>query len=328
MEELYLGWLEQLSRGLERWNNVRVDVKPRCIVVSGMGGSGIIGDYVKTLALNRSKIPVFTVKSHFLPAFVNENDIVFVVSYSGNTIETIRTYKEALARKANVVVITSNGYLLKDSIERKIPVVKVMEGLAPRTALPEMLYGVLGVLDTSGISIVTRTEAENAYEFLKEEIKHAIDESHKVALFIHENKGRLVIATHTPLESLAIRGKNEFNENAKIPAKVEVMPEWAHNDIVGWENPYVDDWVVLSIMDKDDDIGARLVEFMEKEYAKRNYPIYRLVLKGKSLLEKLLYGSLVLGLASVKLARLRDIDPLKTESIARYKKFINELLEL
>ena len=328
MEDYYLGWLEQVEKALSIWGCCRIDVEPRLIVISGMGGSGCVGDYVYALASTRDyfKYPVITVKSHKLPNFIGEKDLVFIISYSGNTLETRYAYLEALRRGCKLVIITSNGFLEKDARKRNIPLITVTKGIAPRTALPEMLLAVLNILDTSGLTIVKRDEVDDLRDFLKDNMAKAYNEAMEVAQFIYSNKGALVIATHTPLEVLAIRGKNEFNENSKIPVKIDIAPEWAHNDIVGWENPFTDKWIILEIVDPSDSTGVKLINFMDEIYREKRYPIKRLILEGRDFLQKLLYGSLVLGLASVKLARLRGIDPLETRNISKYKANVHEIL--
>lgn len=328
MEDYYLGWLEQVERALSIWGCCRVEAEPRLIVITGMGGSGCVGDFVYALASTRKyfKYPIFIVKSHNLPSFINEKDLVFVISYSGNTLETRHAYLEALRRKCKLVVITSNGFLERDAKQKDIPLIIVTKGIAPRTALPEMLIAVLNILDTSGLTIVSRDEVEDLRQFLKENMADIYNKAMEIAQFIYSNKGMLVIATHTPLEVLAIRGKNEFNENSKIPVKIDVAPEWAHNDIVGWENPFTDKWTILEIVDPGNSTGLKLIDFMDEIYREKRYPVKKILLKGKYFLQKLLYGSLLLGLASVKLARLRGINPLETKNISKYKSRVHEIL--
>ncbi len=319
MEDIYLGWVEQLETGLRSWGSVKVEGKYRLVVVSGMGGSGIIGDYVSVLSSVYGGLPVIVSKSHLLPQHVSSNDLVFIVSYSGNTLETRIAYREALRRGARVVVVSSDGLLEEYAGRDGVAFVRIIKGIVPRTALPHMLYSVLGVLDSSGYTIVSRNDAEHTYVFMRDNMRHAVEEAYRIASFIAENKGLLILATHTPFEPLILRGKNEFNENSKIPVKVEAAPEWMHNDIVGWEKPFRNKYSVVTVCDGDDRVGSRLIGFMEDVYRGLDIPVYRFVLRGESFLDKLLYGSLVFGLASVKLARIRGLDPMATETIRKYK---------
>ena len=325
MEEYYLGWIKQLEDGLEKWGTVSVPGRYRCVVVSGMGGSGIVGDYVAVLSHTRGVLPVIVSKSHLLPGFVGRDDLVFVISYSGNTLETRLAFQQAVEKGARIVVVSSDGVLEEEATRRGLPYIPVVKGIAPRTALPHMLYGILGVLDSSGYTMVSRSEAEEAYKFITSIMGDTVSESQGIAEFIDSNKGLLIVATHTPYEPLALRAKNEFNENSKIPVKVEVAPEWMHNGIVGWEKPYENKYAAILVRDPMDKAGSALIEFMADTYRRLGIPVYVVDLRGESLLEKLLYGSLLFGFASVKLARIRGLDPLKTESISSYKKRVNEI---
>ena len=57
------------------------------ILVLGMGGSGIVGDFIRVL-LRNSAIPVHVNKHMLPPRFVNENTLVLAITYSGKTEET------------------------------------------------------------------------------------------------------------------------------------------------------------------------------------------------------------------------------------------------
>ena len=65
------------------------------IVVLGMGGSGIAGDVLLTTAGPFMPVPVVVVKSYVLPAFVSDATLVFAVSFSGDTEETVEAATEA-----------------------------------------------------------------------------------------------------------------------------------------------------------------------------------------------------------------------------------------
>src|SRR3989338_11304273 len=109
--DVFLGILEQFPQQIreaaELWKDVTL--KPfDMIVVCGMGGSGLPGEIVKSVV---TKVPVILVKDYTLPEFVNEKTLVFVVSYSGNTEETIELYHQARRKGAQIVVVASGGEL-------------------------------------------------------------------------------------------------------------------------------------------------------------------------------------------------------------------------
>lgn len=322
-----MGWGRQLRDSLEKWGEYRVSPSPRKIVIVGMGGSGIVGDYVGLLSSHIEGPQVTTVKSHILPRNASREDLVIAVSYSGNTHETLVAVKEALERGLNTVAVSSGGILMDLARKRGLLHIPLPTGLAPRASLASMLYSVLGLLDASGATIIEKKVAAEAASFLDSEIERAVVEAEAIAEWIYREKGLLVLATHSPLEALALRGKNEFNENSKIPVKIDVAPEWMHNDIVGYERPDPPLFKVIGIYDPANDVGRGLLEFMKRVYERINAPLLYFELAGKNILEKVLYGSLVMGLASCKLARLRGIDPLETPGIREYKKFADSLFK-
>ncbi|WP_245526495.1 SIS domain-containing protein [Desulfurococcus mucosus] len=323
---MYRGWVEQLRGALMEWGRYRIHGVFNKIVVLGMGGSGIVGDFLSALSMIHGGLPVFTLKSHVSPGFIDSGTLAISVSYSGNTRETILATMGVLGRAGGVAVVSSGGYLRELALKHGIPFIPLPSGLAPRASLPSMLFKILGLLDSSGLRIVGRGEAEEAFAFIKDNMGGAEEEARRLAEWINSVQGLLVIATHTPLEPLAVRGKNEFNENSKIPVKVDVAPEWMHNDIVGYEQPGIP-LRVVEVVDPSDRVGRGLVEFMHGVYVETGASTYRLALRGGTLLEKMMYGSLVLGLASCRLARLRGIDPLETKSIKRYKESVDSLLQ-
>jgi len=319
----YGNWVKQIREALEKWGDYRVEGDYRYIIVAGMGGSGIVGDYLGFLTNTYGGLPVLVYKNHVPPKHVGRDSLVIVVSYSGNTLETIRFIERISG--STVVAVSSGGLLEKISLLRNYLFIKVPGGYAPRTALPYMLYIVLGLLDSSGYTVVSYREAEASYSFLSSAWDRVLEIGGDIAGFIHGYKGLLILSSHSPYEPLLVRGKNEFNENSKIPVKVEVSPEWMHNDIVGWEAPYENKYSVLSISDPDDAVGSRLVEYMVGVYSGLGIPVYGFKLLGSGFLEKIMYGSIVLGVASVKLAYLRGLDPLATKSIGLYKEFARKV---
>src|SRR5207245_8461328 len=81
------------------------------IVVLGMGGSGVAGDVLAAAAGPFLPVPVIVSKGYELPAFVGESSLVFAISFSGNTEETLEAASAAAVEGANLVVISQGGEL-------------------------------------------------------------------------------------------------------------------------------------------------------------------------------------------------------------------------
>ncbi|MEM2024976.1 MAG: bifunctional phosphoglucose/phosphomannose isomerase [Desulfurococcaceae archaeon] len=329
MLQAYLDWPLQIEKAIANWGSYTLNAEFDEVVVIGMGGSGIVGDYLNSLSGDSCTIPIHALKSYLIPGFVGERSLVVAVSYSGDTIETLLAFKKAFERRAKIVALSSGGKLKEMAIKYNVPHIALPSGLLPRASLPIMLYTALGLLDSSGHTIVSKNTAAESLAFLRGSLPVALQISTEIAQWINESVvvGRrlLVIASHTPLEALAIRGKNELNENSKLITKVDVAPEWMHNDIVGYESSFPLELSVIEVVDPDNSIGRKLVEFMESVYLNSGARLFRLGLKGRNILEKIMFGSIIWGLASVSLAELRTLDPSSTKSIYMYKERAHEI---
>ena len=71
----------------------KIDVQskkyPSKLLISGMGGSGIGGRILETLASYERLGEIFAWNNYGIPAWLSSNDNVICISYSGNTAETL-----------------------------------------------------------------------------------------------------------------------------------------------------------------------------------------------------------------------------------------------
>ena len=128
----------QCQTALELAKGITVSGKVDKIIIAGMGGSAVGGDLLR-LYMHDSRIPVMTIRDYKLPNFVDENTLVFAVSYSGNTEETLSAFEDAAKKKAKIVAVTSGGQLA----EKAKKVIKIPSGLQPRAALGYLFFPVL-----------------------------------------------------------------------------------------------------------------------------------------------------------------------------------------
>jgi len=310
-----LSWHKQALRGLEAAEKAgRIEPGRGPILFCGMGGSGIVGDMVAALAYGRLRRPVIVVKDRTPPSWVNDDTLVVAVSYSGNTGETLECVEKAYRHTGRILLVSSGGRMQELAFEKNLPLIKITPNLLPRAALAELLYAVVGYLRSIGLELASSCEVEESIDILRKGIGE--DAAKSIAELLY-NKLPVVASTFT-LQALAVRWKNELNENAKIPAKVELIPEWGHNDVVGWEEPVNAPYAFILIDDPGSPEYKPLLDFAAEWY-ERLGPVARVELKGEGMLAKLMYGSLLAGLASLELASMRGVDPAVTRGIALYK---------
>ena len=123
----------------------------RNVVITGLGGSGIGGTIISEIAANQCPVPVSINKDYFLPEFVNEETLVIVSSYSGNTEETLCAMEIAMKRGAKIVCITSGGKVLEMAQDNKFDHIIVPGGMPPRSCLGYSFTQLLYIFNFFGL---------------------------------------------------------------------------------------------------------------------------------------------------------------------------------
>ncbi len=233
---------EQVEAAAGRASDVSVALDPAAVenvVVIGMGGSGMAGEVVSAVAAPLLAVPVVVAKSYECPAFVGTESLVFAVSASGDTEETIQAASDAQAAGAHLVVVTSGGQLADLAGEWDAPLIEVPAEIPqPRAALGAMAIPPLMVLENMGLYRGGHSWIEAAVSQLKrrrDELDAAGESS--CAAQVARQIGRTMALVHgggSIGAAAAQRWKTQINENAKAPAWWSAQPELCHNEICGW----------------------------------------------------------------------------------------------
>jgi len=161
------------------------------VIISGMGGSAISGDILKDYTEEKGFIPLSVYRSYQLPKWINKQTLIFSQSYSGNTEETISSFKNAFEKKCPIITITSNGKLKEYSNKRSIPCISLPEGCQPRSALGYLFFSSLYSLHKTGLftSVIDKDIQETIEQSNKliETIQPDIDTDHNLAKQIAQN---------------------------------------------------------------------------------------------------------------------------------------------
>jgi glucose/mannose-6-phosphate isomerase len=233
---------EQTEAAASRSSGVTLPLDPAAIenvVFIGMGGSGMAGEVVSAVAAPLLPVPVLVVKSYECPAYVGPESLVFAISASGDTEETIQAASDAAAAGAHLVAISSGGRLAELATVWDAPLIEVPASIPqPRSALGAMAIPPLAVLENMGLYRGGRSWIEAAVTQLKrrrDELEAGGPSSRAAA--IARRIGRTMALIHgggSVGETAAQRWKTEINENAKAPAWWSSQPELCHNEVCGW----------------------------------------------------------------------------------------------
>jgi glucose/mannose-6-phosphate isomerase len=207
------------------------------VVVLGMGGSGIAGDVLVAAAAPFMPVPVTVVKGYEPPDFVGTGSLVFAMSFSGNTEETLEAAAGAYEAGASLVVVSGGGTLVDLAGEWDVPVVPVPTDIPqPRAALGAMAIPPLVLLEEIGLFPGATQWVDQAVQQLRirrDELVRPRSRAEELARRI----GRTIPLIHSSGDlggAAALRWKAQVNENAKCPAFFNVYPELCHNEVAGW----------------------------------------------------------------------------------------------
>ncbi len=211
------------------------------VVVAGMGGSAIGGDVAKLLCKNELKVPMVVSRNYTLPGWVNENTLVICSSYSGNTEETLAAFEHARDKDAQIVGISTGGTLSEKMAEFELDLVTIPGGLQPRAALAFSLVPMLFLMKQTGlIGSETMDQLPGAASFIasiRDGYGKQSEDNPTYSLAQRIYKTIPVIYGETDAAgTLAVRFKGQLNENAKMLAYCNELPEMNHNEIVGFKN--------------------------------------------------------------------------------------------
>jgi glucose/mannose-6-phosphate isomerase len=216
------------------------------IVVAGMGGSALGPEIIRHLFADRIKVPITIVRDYFLPAFVDQNTLLILSSYSGNTEETLTAGQEGLKRGAKIVGIASGGKLEEFLKANNLPGYIFQPCFnpsgQPRIGLGYSIFGILAILTQAGLLDISDSEIEAVIQTIKLandkfnlEVSKFENLAKKMAEKIQDKIPIVVGAEFLAGNVHTIA--NQINENAKTLSTWFLLPEANHHLFEGLANP-------------------------------------------------------------------------------------------
>lgn len=298
--------------------------KPRQVLIGGMGGSAISGDLARNLLFDRCYVPIAVSRHSQLPAYLTSEDLVILLSYSGNTAETLGCLEDALARRIPVVLVTSGGRFGELAAEHQLPVVSVESGWQPRAALGELYFSLLGLLSqlpgAEGLdpAEVVRQLRQERETYLPE-VPTEKNPAKQLAAAL-SGKMPLIFGIHPSTEAVATRWKCQINENSKMTALANVFPELTHNEIVNLGAKAHPGHVMVILRDPEDpELLARQLDIARDILRPQVDAVFELTGAGASKLTRQMSLVYLGDYVSVYLATMAGIDPTPVEAISHLK---------
>ena len=323
MKTLVDGFTKQLQEALNIANSAVLTKKNNIqnIVVTGLGGSGIGGTILSELIQGECPVPVIVNKDYFLPEFVSPNSLVIISSYSGNTEETISAMQQAIAKKAQIVCVTSGGKIQEMAKEHGYDTIVIPGGNPPRSCIGYSLVQLLKIVQFNDLVKTDLLKQVSDSITLLDNEKSAIQsEATAVAKTLFQKLP--VLYSLGSCEGTVVRFRQQINENSKMLCWHHTLPEMNHNELVGWVEKN-DNLAIVTFRTKFDyERTVKRYEVCKPLFEKYSASVTDIIAKGNSKTEQFFYLINIGDWISCYIADLKNIDPVEVNVITNLK---NEL---
>lgn len=229
------------------------------VIISGLGGSAIGGDLLRSYVQYECKIPVYVNRNYRLPAFAGERTLVIISSYSGETEESLSSYEDAVNRGCKIACATSGGRLLVLAETQNRLTIKMPRGYQPRCALAYsffpmlILFSKLGLIEDKTSAIVKLIDWIKVRAAQYTQLDEHKNNAMKIARHL-QGKIPVIYSSCDLLDIANLRWRCQIEENSKCLAYGNYLPEMNHNEIVGWQqNPDIlKNLAVITLYDRED----------------------------------------------------------------------------
>ncbi len=293
---------------------------PANIVLAGMGGSAVAGDFLARLCGPKLAVPFIVSRDYRIPRFVGPDTLFIASSHSGNTEETLEATRQAHRRKARILCITTNGKLAEFARRRKLPLLTIPPGdppMPPRASLGYSFIPLVSVFGALGLYPGAKAQIRETVSLLtsiEKRVGPRVPERRNPAKRMAKTlfgKFPWVQGTAGIMGAAAYRWRCQFNENSKVLAHSSEYPELNHNEVVGWGLPAEMargiEVVILSRPEEYYRVRAR-VEITRRMIAEKA-PVHLVQAEGKSPLAQLMSAVYLGDFTSLYLAFLNGVDP-------------------
>ena len=294
------------------------------ILICGLGGSGIGGTIIKDIFSEEIKIPIVETKDYNIPNFVGKKTLAIVCSYSGNTEETISALRKCLFKEAEIIIITSGGEMKKIAIENNIKYTLIPSGHPPRAMFAYSFTQIFYVLyHYKMINESFKDDFSNSIKMICDEEKNIKKESKEVAKKIYNHIPIIYVAQG--FEGVAIRFRQQINENSKTLCWHHVVPEMNHNELLAWRESGHKFSVVYFRNKLDFERNQIRIEINKELISKHASNITEIWSKGSSRIENTLYHVNFGDWISWHLSELNNVDAIEIGTINFLKSELSKI---
>lgn len=297
------------------------------IAFLGMGSSGTAGDVCRVILRDSSELFMDTVRDYEVPNWIGPRTLVFAISHSGNTEETLAAFESSVKRGSRVIAMSRDGLLAERARQLDVPHLPVPKGYRARAALGHLVFPILQLCYRLGLRPTLAAEFSETVELLRQRTEQygrrrnlSSNLAKKIAIELY-GKTPLIISSGEMGRVAGYRWKCQVNENAKVPAFYNTFPELKHNEVVGWDAARDGKGFILVVLRHGFET-PRLAEVIERTVRHMRRSVCSVMeyrASGRSRLSCLFDLMNLSDFVSTYLAIERGVDPMSVETIDRLK---------
>ena len=289
------------------------------VFVTGMGGSGIAGQFVTGIMNLHGTVPLISSNNYEVPDWIDDDTLAIVSSYSGNTEETLQAFEKLIFKKARIIVLTSGGILMKRALEENIDLIRIpADWNAPRACIGySIIFQLYTLLKFDVLKLELSKEIALITELLIKE-RGTINTNARHLAELMQDKISLIY-TDSFFEPVAIRFRQQLNENSKILAFNSVFPEMNHNEIAAWTSDVSEFAAIFFQSSFYTDRIRKRIELSKEIMIRHTDKIIDIEISGDTVLQQFFYAIHLTDWISWYVAKIRNVDAMDISNILYLK---------
>lgn len=298
------------------------------VVIAGMGGSALAADVLKVLVRDTFAVSLEVVKGYDLPRYAVKSTLVIASSHSGNTEETVSCLEQAIERGCQLAVTSTGGKLKDIADQHDILYAPIPHDTQPRMGMIYNLRALIRILIEFGLvdkrlySDMAATENWLAKESDLWTSDMPTERNYAKQLALIAVGKTPVFYGGSLMSPVAYKWKISWNENAKNVAFWNYLPEFNHNEFLGWtSHPVEKPFAVFDLVSElEHPRVLKRFALSDKLLSGRRPKATVVPIEGDTLLKQMLWGCILADFVSIYVAVLNGVDPTPVDLIEKFKK--------
>ena len=204
------------------------------VCIFGVDASSVAGDVLSDMSDELSDAPVSMVCDGRVPGWVGPGTLGVIISYTGSCGQMLDVYEELRRRGSGVICLTSGGELASACGRDGTAVVPIPSGMTPQSATGFVLGAVASIVERAGVF--------DAAGFLSCDLRalegfgdECIGRAEPLAGLLRDRV--VAVYSTSDIHACSRRWKMSLAGHASCLAFSGELPEFDHNELVGWSDP-------------------------------------------------------------------------------------------